>query len=185
MRRSQSDVAFPYPEAAMRRFRSAVTFTVALLGVLGAPSVPHAQFPSEVGAGARVRVWVSEPYRQADGPTRRQLLRGTVETVTPDALHLSIPGTVGTVAIPRVAMRRLQVSRGPSRPASAIERAVGGAIVGAVWWALLNDPRRTGGPHYRTDWRAAGVGAGWGAGVGAAVGLLFPHEQWRRVRLPR
>ena len=170
----------------MRRFRSAVLFTVALIAASAAPGALHAQFPAEVRAGVRVRVWVPEPYRQMDGPARRQLLRGTVETLTPDTLHLSIPGAVGTVAIPRVAMRGLQVSRGrPSRPTSAIERAVGGAIGGAVSWALLNDPRRSGGPHYRTDWRAAGVGAGWGAGIGAVTGLLFPHEQWRRVRLRR
>ena len=137
-------------------------------------------------AGVRVRVWVPEPYRQMEGPARRQLLRGTVETVGPDTLRLSIPGTVGTVAVPRAVIRGLQVSRGrPSPATSAIERAVGGALGGAVSWALLNDPRRRGGPHYRTDWRAAGVGASWGAGIGAVTGLLFPHEQWRRVRLRR
>ena len=170
----------------MRRFRYAVPFTVALVCSSVSPSMLRAQFPADVHAGVRVRVWVPEPYRQMDGPARRQLLRGTVETVGPDTLHLSIPGTVGAVAIPRVDIRRLQVSRGrPSRATSAIERAVGGAIGGAVSWALLNDPRRRGGPHYRTDWRAAGVGAEWGAGIGALTGLIFPHEQWRRVRLRR
>ena len=96
-----------------------------------------------------------------------------------------IPGTVGAVAIPRSGVRRMQLSRGASRPATAIERAVGGAIAGAVTWAMMNDPRRRGGPHYATDWRAAGVGASWGAGIGAVTGLVFPHEQWRRVRLRR
>jgi hypothetical protein len=62
-----------------------------------------------------------------------------------------------------------------------IERAIGGAIGGATTFAMLNDPRRSGGPHYRTDWRAAGVGAAWGGGIGGAIGLLFPYEQWRRV----
>jgi hypothetical protein len=61
------------------------------------------------------------------------------------------------------------------------ERAVGGAIGGAITYALLNDPRRSGGPHYRTDWRAAGVGAAWGAGIGAVFGLALPSERWRRV----
>ena len=46
----------------------------------------------------------------------------------------------------------------------------------------MNDPRRSGGPAYRTDWRAAGVGASWGAGIGALTGMLFPHERWGRVR---
>jgi hypothetical protein len=62
-----------------------------------------------------------------------------------------------------------------------VERAVGGAIGGAITFALLNDPHRSNSPHYRTDWRAAGVGAAWGGGIGAAIGLIFPYEQWRRV----
>jgi hypothetical protein len=157
-----------------------------LLLLASAPAVAAAQFPAEVTSGARVRLWLREPYRQAEGPARRQLLRGTVETVASDTLRLTLPGAIGPLSIPRAAIRRLEISRGrPSRPASAIERAVGGAIGGAVFWALMNDPRRSGGPHYRTDWRAAGVGAAWGAGAGALAGLFFPHERWRRLRLAR
>ena len=117
---------------------------------------------------------------------RRQLLRGSVEAVGADTLRLSIPGTFGAVAVPRESMHRLDVSRGwPSRAESAFDQAPGGAIGGAIFWALMNDPRRSGGPHYRTDWRAAGVGAAWGAGIAAAIGYIFPHERWRRVRLGR
>ena len=168
--------------ASFRCF-SLVTCCVATLGV--SPIVAHAQFPADVQPGTRVQVWLPEPYRQMEGPLRRQLLRGSVESVRSDTLLLSIAGTAGSVAIPRVTMRRLEISRGRSRAASAFERAVGGALGGAVSYALLNDPRRRGGPHYRTDWRAAGVGASWGAGIGAVTGLVFPHERWRRVRLPR
>jgi len=78
-------------------------------------------------------------------------------------------------------VRRLDVSRGVSRGASMVERAVGGAIGGAISFALLNDPKRTGGPHYRTDWRAAGVGAAWGGGIGAVIGLIWPYERWHKV----
>lgn len=163
---------------------AAVTFLGTMLGTM--PAAAHAQFPAEVRPGARVRVWLPEPYRQEDGPARRQLLRGTVETVTPDTLRLSIPGSIGSVAIPRAAVRRLQLSQGePSRPGTAIERAIGGALGGAISFAAMNDPRRSGGPHYRTDWRAAGVGASWGAGIGAVLGFIFPHEQWRGLRLRR
>ena len=139
----------------MPAFRFAVIIAVALAGAIARPNALAAQFPAEVTVGARVRAWVPEPYRQVDGPARRRLLRGTVPAIASDTLHLSVPGAVGTVAIPRATIRRLQVSRGASRPASAIERAV------------------------------AGVGAAWGAGIGAVTGLLFPHEQWRRVRLRR
>ena len=148
--------------------------------LLAAPGLADAQFPAEIQSGMRVRVWIPETTRQEEGPNRKQLLRGTVESVD-GSLRLRVPGTAGSLAIPRASVRRLDVSRGVSRGASMVERAVGGAIGGAIAFALLNDPRRSGGPHYRTDWRAAGVGAAWGAGIGAVVGLIWPHERWRRV----
>jgi hypothetical protein len=149
------------------------------------PPALRAQFPADVRVGARVRVWLPESQRQSEGPMRRQLLRGTVDAVSADTLLLSIPGSAGPVAIPRVTMRRLDLSHGTSPLASAFERAAGGAIGGAITWGLMNDPRNATGPHYRTDWRAAGVGAAWGAGIGAVIGLVFPHERWHRVRLAR
>ncbi|MFL5562989.1 MAG: hypothetical protein ACJ79K_16070 [Gemmatimonadaceae bacterium] len=148
-----------------------------------APSSLAAQFPASVQPGTRVRVSVVEPFRQMDGPLHRQLLRGTVQSADAGALRLTIPGTTGTLDIARGSVRRLEISRGVSRPASMVERAVGGAIATAVTFALMNDPKRTGGPTYRTDWRAAGVGAAWGGGIGAVLGLVFPHESWRRVRM--
>jgi len=148
-----------------------------------APSSLAAQFPASVQPGTRVRVSVIEPYRQMDGPQHRQLLRGTVQSVDANSLRLTVPGTTGSLDISRASVRRLEISRGVSRPASMVERAIGGAIAGAVTFAVMNDPRRTGGPHYRTDWRAAGVGASWGGGIGAVLGLVFPHESWRRVRM--
>lgn len=149
--------------------------------LLAAPRLAEAQFPAEVRPETRVRIWVPEPTRQQEGPNRRQLLRGTVESVDAATLRLHVPGTAGSLAIPRASVRRLDMSRGVSRGASMVERAVGGAVGGAISFALLNDPRRSGGPHYRTDWRAAGVGAAWGAGIGAVIGLAFPHERWHRV----
>jgi hypothetical protein len=148
--------------------------------LLAVPRLAIAQFPAEVQPGTRVRVWIPETNRQQEGPYRRQLLRGTVESVD-GGLRLRIPGATGSLAIPRASVRRLDVSRGVSRGASMVERAVGGALGGAVAYAVLNDPRRRGGPHYRTDWRAAGVGAAWGGGVGAVVGFVWPSERWRRV----
>jgi hypothetical protein len=146
------------------------------LWLFAAPCAALAQFPSAVQPGARVRIWLPEPARQEQGPARRQLLRGTVESVDGGVLRLMVPGTSGSLAIPRGSVRRIDVSHGISRPESMIGGAVGGAIAGAVSFA-------TGGPHYRTDWRAAGVGASWGAGIGAVLGLLFPHESWHRIRL--
>ena len=169
----------------MRSPRTPLLVALALALLTAAPSAGRAQFPADVRVGTRVRLWLPDRYRQAEGPPRRLLLRGTLEGVVADTLRVAIPGALEPIVIPRSALRRLEVSRGVSRPASAAERAVGGAIGGAITWALMNDPRRTGGPHYRTDWRAAGVGAAWGAGFGAVIGLLFPHEHWHRVRLAR
>jgi hypothetical protein len=169
----------------MRHFRSLILASSAFVGLSSAPTLLRAQFPSDVRVGTRVRLWLPEAQRQEQGPLRRQLLRGTITSLGADTLRLAIPGTVGSVAVPRQSVRRLEVSRGTSRAASAVERAIGGAIGGAITWALMNDPNRSGGPHYRTDWRAAGVGAAWGGGIGAVIGLAFPSERWRRVRLAR
>ena len=150
------------------------------------PGVANAQFPEAVRSGIRIRVWVPEPYMQEQGPWRRQQLRGTVASLTPDTLHVSVPGTEGTLAVARQSIRRLDISRGrPSRVASAVERAFAGAIVGAITAVLQNDPRGSEWPHYSREWRAAEEGAKWGAAIGAAIGFILPTERWRRVRLSR
>ena len=170
----------------MRQLRSLFAVVGTIAGLVASPIPLRAQFPSDVQVGSRVRVWLPEEYRQQEGTFHRQLLRGSIQSMTADSLRLSITGTSGTVTIPRSTIRRLDLSRGqPSRIASGVERAAGFAAGGAVLWALMNDPRRSGGPHYRTDWRAAGVGALHGAGFGLTLGILFPHEQWRRLRLSR
>jgi hypothetical protein len=149
--------------------------------LLTAPGLAVAQFPAEVQSGARVRIWIPESNRQEQGPDRRQLLRGTVESVDGSTVRLRVPNTAGSLAIPRASVRRLDVSRGVSRGASMVERAVGGAIAGAITLGLMNDPGNSSGPNFRTDWEAAGVGAAFGGGVGAIVGLIWPYERWRRV----
>ena len=169
----------------MTRTRAANLAFAALL-VACMPTVANAQSPEGVQAGARIRVWVPEAWLQDEGPWRRQQLRGTLASMTVDTLHLSVPGTVGALAVPRRSIRRLDVSRGrPSRAASALERAFAGAIVGAISVALENDPRGSRWPNYSRTWRAAGEGAKWGAAFGASVGLAFPTERWRRIRLNR
>jgi hypothetical protein len=145
-----------------------------------------AQFPDRVQPGARVRVWIPEPYLQANGPWKRQQLRATVSGIDGDVLRLTVPGAEGTLSIPRSAIRRLDVSKGPpSRAASALERAVGFAIAGAISAALENNPGSDEWPAYNRTWRAAEEGAKIGAVVGAVVGFVLPSERWRRVKLSR
>ena len=179
MKVARSPRNFPadgYVEHGMRHIIIAVA-----LALLARPAA--AQFPARVQPGVRVRVWLPEAQQQDKGPWRRQLLRATVSEVNTDTLRLTVPGTQGLLSVPRAGMRRLDVSLGTSRAASAFERAAAFAISGAIWAALENDPNSTEWPHYRRDWRAAGEGAKWGAALGALVGLVFPTERWRRVRL--
>lgn len=162
--------------------RASMRLVFAQLLLAFVPGLVHAQFAEPVQVGARVRVWLPEPHLQDKGPWKRQQVRGTVESISSDTLRLSVPGTLGTLAVSRQSMTRIDVSRGrPSRPISAIERAVAGAVVGAITAALQNDPYGSRSPNYSRDWRAAEEGAKWGAAFGAIVGFTFPTERWRRV----
>jgi hypothetical protein len=159
--------------------------TAALLAAICASSA-GAQFRTQVQTGDRVRVWLPEEYLQENGsPWHRQLLRGTLTGVDSGALRLTIPGATGSLVIPRTEIRRIDVSKGESRIASAFERAAMFAISGAVGAALENDPKSTEWPHYNRTWRAAEEGAKWGAAIGAVVGFVLPTERWRRARLSR
>jgi hypothetical protein len=81
--------------------------TLTVIGfLLTVAQTAAAQFPAEVHSGARVRVWLPEPVRQEQGPERRQLLRGTVQSVDMSVLNLTVPGALGSLAIPRAAVRR-------------------------------------------------------------------------------
>ncbi|HWL41240.1 MAG TPA: hypothetical protein VNO75_13505 [Gemmatimonadaceae bacterium] len=155
---------------------------IAIALLIAVPGIGAAQFPDDVRAGARVRVWVHEAHRQSEGPNKRQLLRGTVESVDAGTVRVRIPGTMGSpLAIPRSTVRRLDVSRGVSRGASAVERGLALGIATAIWFGIANDPDDSDGVNFKTDWEAAGVGAALGAGFGAAFGLVWPYERWRRV----
>ena len=136
-----------------------------------------------VPQGARIRLWLPEPQQQQNAPWRRQLLRGTAESVSGDLLQLRVPGAEGTLSIRRADIHRLDVSRGTSRVASAFERALGFAVVGAITAAIENDPTARRWPNLDTRGRAAAEGAKWGAAFGAVVGFVLPTERWRKVSL--
>ena len=157
----------------------------AALLVMG--TVPaSAQFPERVQPGVRVRVWLPEAQlQQEDSPWHRQRLRATVTDVANDTLRLVVPGAAGNLVVARANIRQLDISKGTSRAASAFERALGFAVVGAISAAIENDPDSSEWPNYGSNWRAAGEGAMWGAAFGAVIGFTFPTERWRRVRLRR
>jgi len=164
------------------------TFAFVVIAALGGATVVRAQFPADVQRGQRVRVWLPEQYKQMQGPWHRQLLRGTVEDVVGDTLRLSVPGTTGALSIPRVSIKRLEVSRGKPNPiASMLERGIGGAIGGAIGFALANAIWSSNefSTQYDSNGDAALAGAAWGGAVGGVIGLLIPNERWRRLKLPR
>jgi hypothetical protein len=163
--------------AVMRHLVIAATMLTASSATAGA------QFDERVQPGVRVRAWLPEPHHQDSGPWRRQLLRATVSDVSADTLRLIVPGTDGSVAVARANIRRLDVSRGSSRVASAFERAIAFAITVGISTTLENDPGSNEWPNYNRDWRGAEEGVKWGAALGAVVGFVFPTERWRKVQL--
>ena len=164
----------------MRRSLFLLALTVTVDAASASAQTPWSQ---RVQPGVRVRVWLPEAQQQENTPWRRQLLRASVIDVGSDTLRLHVPGTMGTIAVARADVRRLDVSRGTSRVASALARAIGFAVVGAISAAIDNDPGGSEWPNYSRDWRAAEEGAKWGAAFGVVIGFAFPTERWRRVRL--
>ena len=132
----------------------------------------------EIAAGTRVRITLT-PQREVEGHTPPQVLRGTLVAMDAASMTLQVHPGAGPVRVQRDAVRRIDVSRGvPSRAANAAMGAVGGAIVCAIEFWALNDE------EFDSDSQAAWTGAAVGAGFGLVTGALFPHERWRRVRLP-
>jgi hypothetical protein len=151
------------------------------LALVGRPLT--AQQPSELPAQTRLRVVLPDSARQAWFTPRQQWIHGKLAVMAPDTLYLQIHGTAAPVAIPRKMIKRADRSLGvPSRPASAIQGAVGSAILGALYGILLRGSRAEDWRH-RSVREAAALGAGMGAGIGFILGAIFPTERWRRVRL--
>lgn len=142
-----------------------------------------AQVDARLQPGTRVRVWLPEAPRQSQGPWHRQLLRGNLSELSADSLWLAVPGAGGRLALARTEVRRIDVSRGTSRLASALERAFALGVTFAIATALDNDPQGKDWPHYRSDWRAAQQGAWRGAAAGAVIGFVIPTERWRKISL--
>lgn len=165
---------------AMHAAARAASLATALLL---APATPAAaQFPDAVATGVRVRIVLPDSVRQAPLQPRDQTVIGTVARVGGDTLHLAIPSTSGTVAVPRSSVRRLSVSLGvPSRPESAARHGLAWAAAGALGFFLARSGDE--GSSFASDGEAAAIGAGIGFGIGAILGAVSPSERWRRLRL--
>jgi hypothetical protein len=139
-----------------------------------------------VAVGTRVRVEVAEgvpqALRQPPFAAGAQRLQGTVHAISPETLYVALSNAVGTVAIPRATIRRVEMSLGrPSRRVSAMDVGTAGAVLFALFMpAFVVQPER----RFGSSERAAAVGAGIGFGMGALFGALRPYERWRIAWIP-
>lgn len=154
-------------------------FAIVALFTLTLSTPLCAQWSPDLRAGARVRVRLPEREYQYMGP-RGQSVRGTVVLLAPDTLFLRLGDSVGTVAIPRTHIRRLDVSRGiPSRVASAAGTGLFWGLALGLATALY--PQRE--PATLSHWEEVAIGAGAGLAIGAVFGAIYPVERWKHVRL--
>ncbi|MFN2566439.1 MAG: hypothetical protein ABR499_15695 [Gemmatimonadaceae bacterium] len=169
----------------MRRFLLGVTAaslvnTTSVGAQLGRRAVPM------IGVGTRVRVEVVEGtpqvFPQSPFSAVAQRLQGTVRAIAPETLYVALSNAAGTVAIPRVAIRRVEMSLGrPSRSASAMQVGTASAVLFALFMpSFVVQPER----QFGSSERAAVVGAGIGFGMGALFGALRPYERWRLAWIP-
>jgi hypothetical protein len=161
-----------------------MTVTLALLGALGTSTSAHAQRGDSLQVGVRYRVTLPK-FADRPGPQfpQSRWLAGELVGRHGDTLEIRPHPTTGTVAVPIVAIDRLERSRGVSRAASAFEGAVGGALIGALFGNVAYgiDPGRS---DFDSRWEATWTSAAFTAGAGLLAGLLFPAERWKRVDKP-
>jgi hypothetical protein len=135
-------------------------------------------------AGARYRITLPKlPDRIGPQFREERWLTGELVAVRGDSLVLRPHPLTTGVAVPFVAIDRLERSRGVSRAGSAIEGAIGGAILGALAGFTLYD-HGLDGPNFATRGRSVGTVAAYAGSIGLLTGILFPTERWRRVDAP-
>ena len=169
----------------MRRFLlSAVLASLVNPTTVGAQSGRRAV--PMIAVGTRVRVGVVEGvpqvFPQSPFAAVAQRLQGTVHAIAPETLYVDLSNAVGTVAIPRVAIQRVEMTLGrPSRSVSAMQVGTISAVLFAlVLPSFVVQPER----RFGSSERAAAVGAGIGFGVGTLIGALRPYERWRSAWIP-
>ena len=157
---------------------------LAVIGMLAAAPAARGQEGDSLRLGMRYRVTLPK-LADVDGPQfpSTRMLMGQLVARRADSLVLRPHPTTGTVAVPLVAVSRLERSRGVSRVVSGVEGAVGGAIACVILGLFLYelDVRGSG---FNTRWQAVGTMAANSAAGGLIVGALFPSERWRRVPTP-
>ena len=160
-------------------------FATAVVTLLNAPAAGAQLWrrpPQLIGVGDRVRVGIRDDTSRAPLAMAGQHIHGIVHAIAPETLYIDLPQALGTIPVPRAAIRGVQVSMGtPSRAATAVDFGSGGALLGGLFLPSLI-------PHARQRFgsfgKAAAAGVGIGLGIGALIGALLPHEYWGVAWIP-
>lgn len=137
--------------------------------------------PRLIEVGDRVRIGIRQDTSRSTLEIAQEV-RGMVQAIAPETLYLELAGPIGTVPIPRAAIRGVAVSTGtPSRAASALEAGSAGALLGGLFLPSFI-------PHaehrFGSSDRATAASVGIGFGVSALIGALFRYEHWRVAWIP-
>jgi len=136
--------------------------------------------PRLIEVGDRVRIGIRQDTSRSTFEIAQEV-RGLVHAIAPETLYLELPARIGTVPIPRAAIRGVSVSTGtPSRAASALDFGSAGALLGLVLSSFIPHPEQ----RFGSSARAAGASIGIGFGVCALIGALSPYERWRVAWIP-
>jgi len=142
--------------------------------------VAGAEAPAPLPVGTRVRVELRWDEANGVAPARRREI-GAIAAWSADSLVIARGGQ-GASSVPLVAIRRLDVSRGPSAWGGA-GRGAGFGFLGGVVVALVAIPiLDRGGDPAPAVLILVGATPLLGASVGALVGRSFPTERWERRR---
>jgi uncharacterized protein YdhG (YjbR/CyaY superfamily) len=168
--------------AKKRSLRPFVLLILIVLALAASfPSTAQAQWPAELGTGARVQARLPEVQYQRSS-RRGHLIRGRITALAKDTLYLAVTDSVGPLAIPRSLIQRLELSRGvPSRGVSALRQGaitgIVGLLSGLLAYSVIDEP---GG---RDAGEAALIYGGVSFAAGAILGAIFPQERWRKLQL--
>jgi hypothetical protein len=122
---------------------------------------------AQVQAGARVRVWETQP----DAPPVELIAR--VRSADAQTITLDAPG--GPIAVPWVRVSHVDVSAGPrsgARWKSGLIGGLAGVIGGGVLGVIIGNASN----HNAPKFGAAGIVVG--GAIGAGVGATWPGERW-------
>ena len=131
--------------------------------------------------GNRIRI------KQVDGT----VLTGTLATLSPETIQLSVGAAVPTVEVPVEGIEALEISLGRQRRfgkyfgLTVAATSIVGAMIGFIAY-VYSEPHPFVGPNTRGEYIGWGfvVGVSVGLPLGAIIGSVVREERWDPVALP-